>query len=200
MNHHCAGFYEYGALDDDAVRGSLVRVRGSKSNWRVMAKHVSSVDLLKSDRRDPVHEKNVPLADVLRHVRERVPVRSESGRATTICRFGEPGVVGGPGHQLVFRPGLGVTVLTARELWRLQSAGREDADERYDKFVELNPTASYEDLAGAAGDAIAAPWADAVIARATDRSVRLILAAQWRLAAWARALPAVAKASSGRPP
>ena len=64
-----AGFYEYGALDDVVVRGSLVRVRGSKSNWCVMAKRENSVDLLKSDRRDPVHEKNVPLADVLRHIR-----------------------------------------------------------------------------------------------------------------------------------
>ena len=178
-----ADFYEYGALDDVVVRGSLVRVRGSKSNWRVMAKRESSVDLLKSDRRDPVHKKNVPLADVLRHVRERVPVRGESGRATTICRFWEPGAVGGPSHQLVLQPGLGVPMLTARELWRLQGAGREDADKRYDKFVELNPTASYENLAGAAGDAIAAPWADAVIARAADRSVRLVIAAQRRLAA-----------------
>ena len=121
-----AGFYEYGAPDDDVARGSLVRVRGSKSNWRVMAKRGDSVDLLKSDRRDPVHEKNVPLADVLRNVRERVPVRSESGRATTICRFREPSAVGGPGHQLVFRPGLSVTMRTALDLWRLQGAGRED--------------------------------------------------------------------------
>ena len=195
-----AGFYEYGAIDDAVVRGSLVRVRGSKSSWRVMTKRETSIDLLKSDRRDPVHEKNIPLVDVIKHVRERVPVRSENGRATTICRFGEPGAVGGPGHQLVFRPGLGVTMLTARELWRLQGAGREDADERYDKFVELNPTASYEDLAGAAGDAIAAPWADAVIARATDRSVRLVLAAQRRLAAWARTRTAAGKSGSGRHP
>ena len=70
----------------------------------------------------------------------------------------------------------------------MQGTSREVADARYDLFVDTNPTAAYEDLAGAAGDAIAGPWADAVISRTADKSVRLVLAAQRRLAAWARSL------------
>jgi site-specific DNA-cytosine methylase len=183
-----AGYYEYGAPTDPIVRGSLVRIKESKASWRVMTLRSSDVDLLKSDRRDPVYERRLPLDDITRNVRERVAVRSADGIGTTICRFGEPGAVGGPGHQLVFRPGLGVTMLTSRELWRMQGSSREVADARYDLFVDTNPTASYEDLAGAAGDAIAGPWADAVISRTVDRSVRLVIAAQRRLAAWARSL------------
>ena len=136
------------------------------ASWRVMALRSSDVDLLKSDRRDPVYERRLPLADITRNVRERVAVRSADGIGTTICRFGEPGTVGGPGHQLVFRPGLGVAMPTSRELWRMQGSSREVADARYDLFVDTNPTASYEDLAGAASDAIAGPWADTFSSRA----------------------------------
>ena len=169
-------------------------MKGAKSDWRVMARKGDLLSLLRSDRRDPFYEKDVPIESIERDVRERVAVRSIDGTASTICRFGEPGAVGGPGHQLLFRPGLGVTMFTARELWRLQGAEKGASDARFDSFVTANPTSSYEDLAGAAGDAIAAPWAAAVINRSVDRSVLLVGAAQRRLAAWARE-----RASASRP-
>ena len=190
-----AGYYEYGLWDDPVIRGSLAKVKGAKSDWRVMARKGDLLSLLRSDRRDPFYEKDVPIESIERDVRERVAVRSIDGTASTICRFGEPGAVGGPGHQLLFRPGLGVTMFTARELWRLQGAEKGASDARFDSFVTANPTSSYEDLAGAAGDAIAASWAAAVINRSVDRSVRLVGAAQRRLAAWARERAAASRPS-----
>ena len=99
-----AGYYEYGLWDDPAIRGSLVKVKGAKSDWRVMARKGDLLSLLRSDRRDPFYEKDVPIESTERNVRERVAVRSIDGTASTICRFGEPGAVGAPGHQLLFPP------------------------------------------------------------------------------------------------
>ena len=69
---------------------------------------------------------------------------------TTINRFGEP--FEGPAHFLVHDRELGVRSMTARELWRPQ--GGRAADVHFGRFVRINPVASYEVLAGAAGDAI----------------------------------------------
>ena len=83
----------------------------------------------------------------------------------TINRFGEP--FEGPAHMLVFRPGLGVTSFTDLECWRLQ--GGPSADVHYHKYVAVNPNASYEDLCGAAGDAMSFVFTELVAERTTRR-------------------------------
>ena len=56
--------------------------------------------------------------------------------ASIITRFGEPGLVSGPGHQLVLRE-IGVAWFTARKLSRLQNVDIAEADARFDAFVSL---------------------------------------------------------------
>ena len=81
----------------------------------------------------------------------------------------------------------GVTWFTARELWRLQHGDVAEADARFDAFVKLHPSASYEDLAGVAGDAIASVWADAAAFRSSSRCAMVTVAAMKRIAKWAEA-------------
>ena len=179
-----AGYQEYGGEDDPVIRGSLVKLAGSDDEFRVMLVRGGTLDVMKNSNANPDREDRVPVSKVSRHLRERRRVNHPDGGASIITRFGEPGLVGGPGHQLVLR-GVGVTWFTARELWRLQGNDIAETDARYDEFVRLHPSASYEVLAGAAGDAIAACWAKAVAERSTDRCARAVVAAARIIAKWA---------------
>ena len=179
-----AGYQEYGGEDDPVIRGSLVKLVGSDDEFRVMLVRGSTLDVMKNSNANPDREDRVPFSKVTRHLRERRRVNHPDGGASIITRFGEPGLVGGPGHQLVLR-GVGVTWFTARELWRLQGNDIAETDARYDEFVRLHPSASYEVLAGAAGDAIASCWAKAVAERSTDRCARAVVAAARIIAKWA---------------
>ena len=114
-----AGHIDYGGPEDPVVRGSLVRLDDSESNsWRVMRVRGFQYDLMKADRDDPVYRKGVEPSSISMHLRERRRVNHPDGGAGIITKFGEPGLVGGSGHLLVLR-GIGVSWLTARELWRL---------------------------------------------------------------------------------
>ena len=143
----------------------------------------SVYDLMKATRDDPIYRKGVTASAIALHLRERRRVNHPDGGAGIITKFGEPGLVGGPGHQLVLRE-IGVTWLTARELWRLQGGSVAEQDARFDAFVKANPLASYEDLAGAAGDAIASVWADAAAARSSTRCALLVAFARKFVASW----------------
>ena len=179
-----AGYIDYGGPDDPVVRGSLVRLDDSASVvWRVMLIRGPTYDLMKATRDDPIYRKGVTASTIALHLRERRRVNHPDGGAGIITKFGEPGLVGGPGHQLVLRE-IGVTWLTARELWRLQGGSVAEQDARFDAFIKANPLASYEDLAGAAGDAIASVWADAAAARSSTRCARLVAFARRFVASW----------------
>ena len=178
-----AGYIEYGGADDTIIRGSLVRVVDCEAAWRVMAVQGDKFKLLKSDRENPVYREDVAAALISKHLRERRRVNHPDGGAGIITKFGEPGLVGGPGHQLVLRD-IGVTWLTARELWRLQGGSIMEQDARFDAFVLANPTAGYDDLAGAAGDSIASVWSDAAAARSSKRCAMLVMFAQKFIATW----------------
>ena len=178
-----AGYIEYGGADDPVIRGSLVRVVGAEAAWRVMAVQGSKFKLLKSDRENPVYREDVAAVLISKHLRERRRVNHPDGGAGIITKFGEPGLVGGPGHQLILRD-VGVTWLTARELWRLQGGSIMEQDARFDAFVLANPTAGYDDLAGAAGDSIASVWSDAAAARSSKRCAMLVMFAQKFIATW----------------
>jgi hypothetical protein len=179
-----AGYIEYGGVDDPAIRGSLVRVFGSEASWRMMAVQGNELKRLKSDRDNPEYRKDVAAALVSKHLRERRRVNHpDDGGAGIITKFGEPGLVGGPGYQLVLRE-LGVTWQTTRELWRLQGGSIEEQDARFDAFVLANPTAGYGDLAGAAGDSIASVWSDAAATRSSKRCAMLVMFARRFIASW----------------
>ena len=179
-----AGYIDYGGPDDPVVRGSLVRLDDSATVvWRVMLIRGPTYDLMKATREDPIYRKGVTASTITLHLRERRRVNHVDGGAGIITKFGEPGLVGGPGHQLVLRE-IGVTWLTARELWRLQGGSVAEQDARFDAFVKANPLASYEDLAGAAGDAIASVWADAAADRSSTRCALLVAFARKFVASW----------------
>ena len=139
-----AGCQEYGGADDPIIRGSCVKLTWSLDEWRVQRVRGSTLDLMRGDRRRPDKLDRVPTSEVKTHLRERRRVNHPSGKATTICKFGEAGLVGGPGHQLILRPGVGVTWFTARELWRLMGDTKLQ-DARYDQFLKQNPSASYDE-------------------------------------------------------
>jgi hypothetical protein len=163
-----AGYWEYGRADDCIVRGSLAAINKAapvlggpewslalEGTWRVMVIFGGETcDLLFADRTRPSYVKRMALPR-LTHVHQRSTrvLRIES-IALTINRFGEP--FDKPSHQKVWRPGLGVTVFMSRETWRLQGA----PDPEYDRFRRINPTASYEGLCAAAGDAMATVFTD----------------------------------------
>lgn len=182
-----AGYHEYGASTDPFVRGSLVWLPGITGSWRVMYLCDGVAELLFNDRLAPRYLKRVNLAQAgANHVRERRRVLHVNSIGTTINRFGEP--FEGPAHFLVHDPELGVRMVTARELWRLQ--GGLAADAHFDRFVRVNPVASYEVLAGAAGDAIAKGYAEAVADRTTmrlaliERALRALLVVQRMARGW----------------
>ena len=181
-----AGYIEYGGVNDPVVRGSLVMIVGAEAEYRVMVVRGNCYDLLRNSRDTPTRLYLVAASNIRRHLRERRRVNHPDGGASIITRFGEPGLVGGPGHQLVLRK-CGVTWFTARELWRLQHGDVAEADARFDAFVKLHPSASYEDLAGVAGDAIASVWADAAAFRSSSRCAMVTVAAMKRIAKWAEA-------------
>jgi site-specific DNA-cytosine methylase len=182
-----AGYIDYGGPDDPVVRGSLVRLDDSESiPWRVMRGRGFQYDLMKADRDDPVYRKGVEPSSISFHLRERRRVNHPDGGAGIITKFGEPGLVGGPGHQLVLRS-IGVSWLTARELWRLQGGSVAEQDARFDAFIKVNPSASYEDLAGAAGDSIATVWADAAAKRSVRRCALVVEFARKFVSSWVAA-------------
>ena len=182
-----AGYIDYGGPDDPVVRGSLVRLDDSESiPWRVMRVRGFQYDLMKADRDDPVYRKGVEPSSISFHLRERRRVNHPDGGAGIITKFGEPGLVGGPGHQLVLRS-IGVSWLTARELWRLQGGSVAEQDARFDAFIKVNPSASYEDLAGAAGDSIATVWADAAAKRSVRRCALVVEFARKFVSSWVAA-------------
>ena len=161
-----AGYHEYGLASDPFVRGSLVSLPDVAGSWRVMVIYDGVADLLFTDRHSPVYRKRVNLVGVgASHVRERRRVLHRNSIATTINRFGEP--FEGPAHFLLHDPERGVRIPSSRELWRLQ--GGLAADQYFEAFKLVNPVASYEVLAGAAGDAIAQVYATAVAERTTLR-------------------------------
>jgi hypothetical protein len=110
-----AGYQEYGGVDDPIIRGSLVKLTWSPDEWRVQRVRGSTLELMRGDRRRPDKLDKVPMSEVKTHLRERRRVNHWTGKATTICKFGEGGLVGGPGHQLILRPGVGVTHGSRRE-------------------------------------------------------------------------------------
>ena len=131
-----------------------------------MVTYDGAADLLFTDRQSPVYRKRVNLVGVgASHVRERRRVLHRNSIATTINRFGEP--FEGPAHFLLHDPERGVRIPSSRELWRLQ--GGLAADQYFEAFKLVNLVASYEVLAGAAGDAIAQVYATAVAERTTLR-------------------------------
>ena len=126
-------------------------------------------DLLFAERTRQSYVKRMALPR-LTHVHQRTRVLRLESVALAINRFGEP--FNGPSHQKIWRPGLGVTVFTSREMWRLQGA----PDTEYDRFRQINPTASYEDLCAAAGDAMATVFMEAVSLRTATRLAMLEVA------------------------
>ena len=159
-----AGYHEYRHTSDPFVRGSLVSLPDVAEAWRVMVIYDGVADLLFTDRRAPTYRKRVNLVGVgASHIRERRRVLHRNSIATTINKFGEP--FEGPAHFLLHDPERGVRTPSSRELWRLQ--GGLAADQYFNAFVAANPVASYEVLAGAAGDAIAQVYATAVAERTT---------------------------------
>ena len=124
-----AGYIEYAGVHDPVVRGSLVMIVGSEAEYRVMALRGHCYDLLRNSQDSPTRLYLVSASSVRQHLRERRRVNHPDGGASTTTRFGEPGLVGGPGHQSVLRE-IGVTWFTARELWRPQHADVAEADAR----------------------------------------------------------------------
>ena len=180
-----AGYLEYGGADDPVIRGSLVKLAWSPDPWRVQRMRGSTLDLMRNDRRRPDKLDKVPMSEVRTHLRERRRVNHHSGKASTICKFGEAGLVGGPGHQLILRPCVGVTWFTARELWRLMGDAKLQ-DARYDEFQSQNPSASYDDLASVPGDAVAQCVADEVLRTNVHRCALIVNASKELVARWAQ--------------
>ena len=135
-----AGYIDYGGPDDPVVRGSLVRLDDSATvAWRVMLIRGSVYDLMKASRDDPIYRKGVTASAIALHLRERRRVNHPDGGAGIITKFGEPGLVGGPGHQLVLRE-IGVTWLAARELWRLQGGVGRRAGLTFRRLRQSQPS------------------------------------------------------------
>ena len=112
---------------------------------------------------DELHDKNPPTPCLW-----QAPASTQKTKRKTARRVENHNLARGRALQSV-----------ARELWRLQHADVAEADARFDAFVSLHPSASYEDLAGVAGGAIAPVWADAAAFRSSNRCAQWSRRRRW---------------------